>query len=166
MGKKKFNFYWIYVILTAVLLGLYFTGPGKDEASQKEIDMGQLIEMLKDGEVEKIELINKENAEIYLKENPKVAKYTYRIGSLERFEETVEQAQKENGIANPIYITNVQRKSWGMDFLIGWLPLIVLVIIWVVIMRNMAGRSGGMGGGQIFNIGKSKAQLFDMTMCL
>ena len=161
MGKKKFNFYWIYVILTAVLLGLYFTGPGKDEASQKEIDMGQLIEMLKDGEVEKIELINKENAEIYLKENPKVAKYTYRIGSLERFEETVEQAQKENGIANPIYITNVQRKSWGMDFLIGWLPLIVLVIIWVVIMRNMAGRGGGMGGGQIFNIGKSKAQLFD-----
>ena len=161
MGKKKFNFYWIYVILTAVLLGLYFTGPGKDEASQKEIDMGQLIEMLKDGEVEKIELINKENAEIYLKENPKVAKYTYRIGSLERFEETVEQTQKENGIANPIYITNVQRKSWGMDFLIGWLPLIVLVIIWVVIMRNMAGRGGGMGGGQIFNIGKSKAQLFD-----
>ena len=161
MGKKKFNFYWIYVILTAVLLGLYFTGSGKDEASQKEIDMGQLIEMLKDGEVEKIELINKENAEIYLKENPKVAKYTYRIGSLERFEETVEQAQKENGIANPIYITNVQRKSWGMDFLIGWLPLIVLVIIWVVIMRNMAGRGGGMGGGQIFNIGKSKAQLFD-----
>lgn len=159
MGKKKFNFYWIYVILTAVLFGLYFTG--KDEASQEEIDMGQLIEMLKDGEVGKITLVNKENAEIYLKDNPKTAKYTYRIGSLERFEETVEQVQKENGITNPIYITNVQRKSWGMDFLIGWLPLIVLVIIWVVIMRNMAGRGGGIGGGQIFNIGKSKAQLFD-----
>jgi cell division protease FtsH len=158
-GKKKFNFYWIYVILTAVLFGLYFTG--KDETSQEEIDMGKLIEMLKDGEVEKIELINKENAEIYLKENPKIAKYTYRIGSLERFEETVEQVQKENGIANPIYITNVQRKSWGMDFLIGWLPLIVLAVIWIVIMRNMAGRGGGIGGGQIFNIGKSKAQLFD-----
>ena len=158
-GKKKFNFYWIYVILTAVLFGLYFTG--KDEVSQEEIDMGQLIGMLKDGEVEKIELVNKENAEIYLKEDPKTAKYTYRIGSLERFEETVEQVQKENGIANPIYITNVQRKSWGMDFLIGWLPLIVIIVIWIAIMRNMAGRGGGFGGGQIFNIGKSKAQLFD-----
>ena len=159
MGKKRFNFYWIYVILTAVLFALYFTG--KDEVAQEEIDMGQLIEMLKAGEVEKIDLINKENAEIYLKDDPKTAKYTYRIGSLERFEETVEQVQKENGIANPIYITNVQRKSWGMDFLIGWLPLIVIIVIWIVIMRNMAGRGGGIGGGQIFNIGKSKAQLFD-----
>lgn len=158
-GKKRFNFYWIYVILTAVLFGLYFTG--KDETKQEDIEMGQLIELLKNGEVSKIELINKENAEIYLNEDPKVAKYTYRIGSLERFEETVEQVQKENGVTNPVYITNVQRKSWGMDFLIGWLPLIVLVVIWVVIMRNMSGRGGGFGGGQIFNIGKSKAQLFD-----
>ena len=159
IGKRKFNFYWIYVILTAILFFLYFTG--KDEAAQEEIDMGQLIELLKDGEVSKIELINKENAEIYLNEDPKVAKYTYRIGSLERFEEKVEEVQRENGIKDPIYITNVQRKSWGMDFLIGWLPLIVLVVIWVLIMRNMSGRGGGFGGGQIFNIGKSKAQLFD-----
>ena len=128
IGKRKFNFYWIYVILTAILFFLYFTG--KDEAAQEEIDMGQLIELLKDGEVSKIELINKENAEIYLNEDPKVAKYTYRIGSLERFEEKVEEVQRENGIKDPIYITNVQRKSWGMDFLIGWLPLIVLVVIW------------------------------------
>jgi cell division protease FtsH len=159
IGKRKFNFYWIYVILTAILFFLYFTG--KDEAAQEEIEMGQLIELLKDGEVSKIELINKENAEIYLNEDPKVAKYTYRIGSLERFEETVENVQKENDIKDPIYITNVQRKSWGMDFLIGWLPLIALVVIWVLVMRSMSGRGGGFGGGQIFNIGKSKAQLFD-----
>ncbi|MBO7083899.1 MAG: ATP-dependent zinc metalloprotease FtsH [Bacteroidales bacterium] len=159
VGKRKFNFYWIYVILTAILFFLYFTG--KDEAAQEEIDMGQLIELLKDGEVSKIELVNKENAEIYLNEDPKVAKYTYRIGSLERFEEKVEEVQRENDIKDPIYITNVQRKSWGMDFLIGWLPLIVLVVIWVLIMRNMSARGGGFGGGQIFNIGKSKAQLFD-----
>ena len=159
-GKRKFNFYWIYVILTVILFGLYFSG--RDGEAQEEIDLGKLIELLKDGEVNKIELINKENAEIYLNEDPKVAKYTYRIGSLERFEETVEQVQKDNNIADPIYITNVQRKSWGMDFLIGWLPLIVLIVIWVLVMRSMSGRGGGgFGGGQIFNIGKSKAQLFD-----
>ena len=157
-GKKRFSFYWIYVILTIALFALYFSG--KDEHSPEEIDMGQLIEYLKKGEVSKIELVNREDAEIYLNEDSKVPKYTYRIGSLDRFEETVQQVQEDNGIANPIYIKNVSRKSWGMDFLVGWLPLIGLVVIWIIIIRSMGGR-GGFGGGQIFNIGKSKAQLFD-----
>ena len=157
-GKKKFNFYWIYVILTLILFGLYFSG--KEASQQQEIDMGQFIELLKEGKVAKIDLVNQENAEIYLVEDPKTVKYTYRIGSLERFEETVEQVQRESGITDPIYITNVDRKSWGMDFLVGWLPLIVLVVIWIFIIRGM-GRGAGFGGGQIFNIGKSKAQLFD-----
>ena len=156
--KKKFNFYWIYVILTLILFGLYFSG--KEASQQQEIDMGQFIELLKEGKVAKIDLVNQENAEIYLVEDPKTVKYTYRIGSLERFEETVEQVQRESGITDPIYITNVDRKSWGMDFLVGWLPLIVLVVIWIFIIRGM-GRGAGFGGGQIFNIGKSKAQLFD-----
>ena len=158
-GRKRFNFYWIYVILTVILFALYFTG--KDENTREEIDMGQLIELLKSGQVSKIELINKENAEIYTKEDPKAVKYTYRIGSLERFEETVEQVQKDNYIANPVYITNVERKSWGMELLFTWiLPLVFIVVMWFILMRGM-GRGTLGGGGQIFNIGKSKAQLFD-----
>ena len=173
-GKKKFNFYWIYVILTVILFALYFAG--KDETPQEEIDMGQLIELLKDSEVSKIELVNKENAQIYLNEKglsqhfPEVKadrngttatpSYTYRIGSLERFEETVENVQTESGITDPVYITNVQHKSWGVDLLLNLvLPFGLLIVFWIVLMRGM-GR-GGMGGGQIFNIGKSKAQLFD-----
>ena len=173
--KKRFNFYWIYVILTAVLLFLYFSG--KEETPKEDLDMGQLIELLKDGEVSKIELINKETAEIYLNQQG-LAKhfpeakadrngvspspnYTYRIGSLERFEETVENVQKENEIANPVYITNVQHKSWGLDLLLNLLlPIGLLAIFWIILMRGM-GRGGMGGGGQIFNIGKSKAQLFD-----
>ena len=157
-GKRRFNIYWIYVILTIVLFALYFSG--KDESKSEEIDMGQLIEMLQKGEVSKIDLINKEEAEIYTKEDAKTARYTYRIGSLERFEETVEKVQEEKGIDNPVYIKNIQHKSWGLEFLLNlFLPLILIVIFWIVFMRGM-GRSG-MGGGQIFSIGKSKAQLFD-----
>ena len=156
-GKKRFNLYWIYVILIVVLFALYFAG--NDESKREEIDMGQLIELLKNGEVSKIELINKENAEIYLNEDPKTVKYTYQIGSLERFEETIEKVQEENEVANPIYITNVQRKSWGLDLLFTWiLPLLLVIAMWFVFMRGL-GRSGMGGGGQIFNIGKSKAQL-------
>ena len=171
--KKKFNIYWIYVILTIVLFALYFAG--KDAPAQEEIEMGKLIELLKNEEVSKIELVNKENAEIYLNEkglrqefpdvktdakgNSTVANYRYRIGSLEHFEETIENVQKESNIENPVYITHVQHNSWGLEFLINWVPFIILIVIWIVIMRGM-GR-GSLGGGQIFNMGKSKAQLFD-----
>jgi len=173
-GKRRFNFYWIYVILTAVLFFLYFSG--KDETPKEDVDMGQLIELLKEGEVSKIELVNKENAEIYLNQKglakhfPEVkadrngvtptANYTYRIGSLERFEETVERVQEESEIKDPVYITNVEHKRWGLDlFLNLLLPIGLLAVFWIFLMRGM-GR-GSMGGGQIFNIGKSKAQLFD-----
>ena len=158
-NKRKFNFYWIYIILTVILFALYFAG--KDETKQEEIEMGQLIELLEKGEISKIELINKEEAEIYTKEDPKSVRYTYRIGSLERFEETVEQVQKDHGITDPVYITNVQRKSWGLELLFTWvLPLLFVVVLWIILMRGM-GRGAMGGGGQIFNIGKSKAQLFD-----
>ena len=158
MGKKKFNFYWIYVILTVVLFALYFTG--REETKQEEIEMGQLIELLQQGEVTKIELINKEDAEIYVGDDKK-ARYTYRIGSLDRFEETVEKVQVERGIEKPVYITNVERKNWGFDLLFTWiLPFAFIIAIWFIFMRGM-GRGAMGGGGQIFNIGKSKAQLFD-----
>ena len=174
-GKKRFNFYWIYVILTVILFGLYFAG--RDEAPKEDIDLGQLIELLQQGEVSKIDLINKEDAEIYLNDRglakhfPEVKadrkgtspspNYTYRIGSLERFEETVERVQEEAGITQPVYINNIEHKSWGWELLLNLLlPLILLVVFWMVIMRGM-GRGSMGGGGQIFNIGKSKAQLFD-----
>ncbi|MBR3709380.1 MAG: ATP-dependent zinc metalloprotease FtsH [Bacteroidales bacterium] len=158
-GKRRVGFYWIYIILVVILLGLYFSG--KNETQPEEIDMGQLIELLKNGEVSKIELVNKENAEIYLAADPKAVKYTYQIGSLERFEETVEKVQEENGITDPVYIKNVQHKSWGLDLLFTWiLPLLLVIAMWFIFMRGL-GRSGMGGGGQIFNIGKSKAQLFD-----
>ena len=158
-GKKRFNVYWIYVILTVLLFAFYFSG--KDEIREEEIELGQLIEMLQHGEVAKIELVNKENAEIYLNQEDRKPKYTYRIGSLERFEETVEKVQAESGIEKPVYITNVERKSWGLDLLFTWiLPFAFIIALWFIFMRGM-GRGSFGGGGQIFNIGKSKAQLFD-----
>ena len=174
-NKRRFNFYWIYIILTIVLFALYFSG--RNETPKEEIEMVQLIELLQQGEVSKIELVNKESADIYLNEKglkkhfpdakpsakgtSPTANYSYQIGSLERFEEKVEQVQVDYGIKDPVYITNIQHKSWVNEFLIGWLPLIVLIVFWVIIFRGM-GRGGmGGGGGQIFNIGKSKAQLFD-----
>ena len=170
-NKKRGSFYWIYAILAAVFIGINIFY-GKGNVPTEDVNQGKLQELLKNEEVYKIELVNKEDAEIYLNEKglkknfPDVIpnkkgttttpSYTYKIGSLDRFEEMVEESQQE--VKNPVYIENVRRKSWISDFLIGWFPFILLIVVWIIIMRSM-GR--GAGGGQIFSIGKSKAQLYD-----
>ncbi len=173
-GKRRFSFMWIYVILFAVLIGIQFFGR-KSATPQKDLDEGQLIEMLKREEVGKIELINHEDADIYLNEKglrnyfpdaqagaegiAESPNYTYKIGALERFEEKVEKAQE--GISNPVYITNIRRSNWMSD-IIGWLiPLALLIVFYIILMRGMGRNMGGGGAGSIFNIGKSRAQLYD-----
>ena len=168
--KPKFNFYWIYGILAVIFIAIQFINIG---GSTKETNWGEVKTMLEDGDISKIVLVNKEFAEIFIKEDrltkPKYEKvkggnfsskspnYIYFIGSIEKFEEKVEQAQKNN--SEKVYITNDTRKNWGAD-LLGWmLPILIIIAAWFFIMRMMSRNSGG-AGGQIFNIGKSKAQLF------
>ena len=172
-GKRRFNLMWVYAILAIVLIGLNFLG--RDSVTpQEEIDQGKFVEMLKQGEVGKIELVNREDAEVYLNQKglsiyfPEVTpnsdgftstpNYTYKIGSLDRFEELVENAQQE--VSNPVYITNVRRNNWMSDIL-GWvIPLGLLIVFYIILMRGM-GRNMGGGAGSIFSIGKSRAQLYD-----
>ncbi len=169
--KSKFNFYWIYGIIAVVFLILSF--PNMWSGEVKDIDWGELKEMLVNQDVEKIVVVNKEDAEIFLKkdklDDPKYKdkipkgtgsygpQFTYTIGSYDSFKEDVEKAQK--GIENPIYLTNETRHNWGGEVLGYILPLLILIVVWIVIMRMMS--RGGPGGGQIFSIGKSKAQLYD-----
>lgn len=171
-GKPKFSFYWIYGILALAIIGLQFMNwstPAKD------VLWGEVKQMLINQDVERIVLVNREFAEVYIKkEKLKLEKYkdlessegiggptphyVYNIGSIETFEKDVSEIQE--GMANQVYIENQTRRNvWG-DAL-GWIfPIILLVGAWFFIMRMMS-RGGAGGGGQIFNIGKSKAQLFD-----
>ncbi len=169
--KNKFNFYWVYGIVAVIFIALTFTNWG---SGVKEIDWGELKEMLSSRDIEKIVVVNQEEAEIYIKKekineskyedvkdkggysgaNPH---YVYTIGSYDTFKEDVERAQE--GIQDPIYIRNEKRHNWSGEILSWILPLLILIVVWIVIMRMMS--RGGAGGGQIFNIGKSKAQLYD-----
>ncbi|HNX44568.1 MAG TPA: ATP-dependent zinc metalloprotease FtsH, partial [Bacteroidales bacterium] len=170
--RFKFNFYWIYGILAVIFTFLYFSNMG---TSPKTIGWGELKGMLVSKDVEKIILVNKEQAEIFIKKDrlslekykdlkqgnsltSSTPHYIYQIVSAESFEKEIQEAQKDN--PTPVYIQVVTRKNWGMDVL-GWiLPFVILIGGWFLIMRMMS-KGGGGGGGQIFNIGKSKAQLFD-----
>jgi cell division protease FtsH len=168
--KNKFNFYWIYGIIAVIFIALTFTNLG---GNIKEVDWGELRVMLKDGDVDKIVVVNREEAEIFLKKEAlndskyeevkdqgydnSGPHYKHTIGSYDTFKEDVEKIQE--GISDPVYLKNVKRQNWSGEILSWILPLGVLIVVWIVIMRMMS--RGGAGGGQIFNIGKSKAQLYD-----
>lgn len=169
-GKPKFNFYWIYAFLAIIFFGTYFLNFNTEV---KEIDWGELKQMLQQGDVERILLINKEFAEIYIKADSlslerykdikssnfrrSTFQYKYTIGSVETFESNVADAQQ--GMEKQVYVQNKNRRNWGGDIL-NWILLIGFIAVgWIFLMRMMSRGAGG--GGQIFNIGKSKAKLFD-----
>ncbi len=172
-GKPKFNFYWIYGILALILFGVQFIGLS-DEG--KQTDWRDLKQMLEQNDVSKIVLVNKETAEIFIKpENlsKEIHKdiesksglsrnsphYYYNVGSVDKFYEDVELAQK-GYTDQPIYVETEVRHNWGAEILSWIFPIALLVGVWFFFMRMMS-KGGGGAGGQIFNIGKSKAQVYD-----
>jgi len=176
LPKNSFNFYWIYVVIVVIVLGLNFID---FNAVSREIDFRKFeTTILKNGDVDKLVVVNKEICEIYLKEESlkktefkEVAKkpfgngenlgphYYFNIGSIDSFEKKLNEAQTNMETTDKVNVIYETRKNWGGD-IIGWLlPIIIMIGIWVFIMRKMSG--GGGPGGQIFNIGKSKAALFD-----
>jgi len=170
-GKPKFSFYWIYAMIAVLIIGLQLMNWNKPT---KSIGWAEVKKLVADQDIEKLILVNKEFAEIYIKKEklslPRFKEvkpgdgfgaakpqYIYNIGSVETFEKDFAELQKET--EKPIYIENLTRRNvWG-DALSWLFPVILLVGAWFFIMRMMSRGSGG--GGQIFNIGKSKAQLFD-----
>ena len=170
--RSRFNFYWIYAILLIVFALTYFINWGGEV---KKTTWGEVREMLASGDVYRLVLVNKETAEIYIREdkledityredinqgNIKGPHYTYTIGDLGQFEQNVAEVQQD--VDDKVYIENEIRRNWTGDIL-GWvIPIGILVVVWLFIMRMMS-RSAGGPGGQMFNIGKSKAQLFDKS---
>ncbi len=168
----KFNSYWIYGILALFLLGLNFYS--LSNSTNNQIQWGDFEKMVRDGDVEKLDVVNEAYAHVYIKEDklgdyPNAAKskfgtpvphFEFETGPAESFSLKLDDIQKDiprTERINPNYIT---QKNW-LTPLIGWvLPIIIIVAIWVFIMRRVSGGAGG-PGGQIFNIGKSKATLFD-----
>lgn len=175
-GFKKFNFniYWIYGIIIAFILFLQFF---LNQTPSSETSQGKFLEMVSNGDVAKVTVVNKEKALVYLKPEsiskytdaakntitPDYPHFTFTIGSIESLEDQLYDANKklaENG-KEKVYISIVNRTDW-LPTILGWvLPLFLLLAIWLFIMRRVGGGAGGGPAGQIFNIGKSKATLFD-----
>ena len=177
LKKPKFNSYWIYAAIVVVFIGLNLFGGGSWSQPNKTTQ-GAFETFLRDGDVEKVEIINRKVAKVYLTAEAKTkekhlkknrgtgflangneASYQFEFGDLQNFENNLNLIKSNNDIATTvIYETDNNVMS---EILISLLPFVVIIGIWIFIMRRMSGGAGGGAGGQLFNIGKSKAKLFD-----
>jgi len=175
--KPKFNAYWIYGAIFLVFIGIQFFGSGSWSQPVKT-DQAQFEKYLKDGDVERIEIINRKVAKVYLTKDAKAktihsnkkknnimapgpndAAYQFEFGDISNFEDSFKKIIAEYSPETK-YDFITETNMWG-EVLIGLLPFIVIIGIWIFIMRRMSSGGAGGAGGQIFNIGKSKAKLFD-----
>ena len=176
-NQTKNTPYWMYGLIISIFIIFTYVGNSDNFKSTKKINISTFEKYLNSSEVSKITIINKTLAEVTLTDNAllnevhkDVSKtnflgqrniigphYTFEVGDLELFQRRLEVAES-NGILFNYEFKTVESK-W-LDVIIGFLPLIILVGLWIFFMRRMSG--GGVGGGsQIFSIGKSKAKLFD-----
>jgi len=172
----KFNFYWIYGIIFVLLLGYQFFN--SSELTSNKLTQNEFKAILEDNDIEKIVIVNGDIAQLTIKNealNKELYKkkqgptifgqnstvFVYDFGDLQNFENNLKIAKSE--LELDFDKDNVTRTSFLDSFLV-WLPFIFIIGLWIFFMRRMSGGGGGGGaGGQIFNIGKSKAKIFDQN---
>lgn len=164
--KPKFNILWMYAIIMAVILGIYWSN---DMTTSREVSWTKFKEYVATGGVDSIVVYsNKQEANAYVKDSlanvifkdVKRSQHspvflTSHIPSNEKFEDFVDELNTSGAYTGQVrYATASDISSW----IWGFGPILLLILFWFWMTRRMAG--GGSGGG-IFSVGKSKAKLFD-----
>jgi ATP-dependent metalloprotease FtsH len=170
--KRSFNFYWIYGVIIAVILGMQLL---RFSGGAATIDPTEYEEFVERGDVERVVVVNKTLAQVHIKRDRldkpphkdrvrdgfpagsgKLGpQYAFHIGSIDVFEEQLKRDAAQYGLNYRFE----QRQNWGQDMLQWVLFIGVMIAVWMLVIRRIGG--GGGPGGQIFNIGKSRAQVFD-----
>ncbi|NDV15354.1 ATP-dependent zinc metalloprotease FtsH [Muricauda sp. TY007] len=176
--KPRFSSWWIYGVVIALIIGFQFFG-GSSFSSTEKTTTSELQEFLRNGDISKIVIItNTRQAKVYLTEEAMnkdvhkgvaekplfpstglVPQYVLDYGDLQIFQNEITEIKKENNL-DTIVEFDTESNVIGEIFL-TLLPFALIIGIWIYLMRRMSGGAGGGAGGQIFNIGKSKAKLFD-----
>lgn len=175
--KPKIGGYWIYILIALAFLSLNLFNFG---TKPEEIDLVRLESLIKNREVSKLVVVNRESVEVYLKKSSNASqeqtdspgkgfgnlsqeapKYVYSIISQDQFGQAITAWQKEVGSENWPEYKNETRSNYLGEILSWIIPIVLLVVIWLFIFKRMSGGAGGGGGANIFNVGKSRAQIFD-----
>jgi len=176
--KPRFSSWWIYGLIAIFLIAFQFFG-SDNLASTKKTTTSELQEYLRNGDITKILIITNTNqAKVFLSdealakdvhkdvaEKPlfpstgSIPQYVLDYGDLQIFQNEITEIKKENNLDTIVEFD--KESNVFMELLLSILPFVLIIGIWIYLMRRMSGGAGGGAGGQIFNIGKSKAKLFD-----
>ncbi len=165
------NIMWLWSAITLVIIGYWIFN--NEESAPVKSDWAAVEQMVADGDVEKIVVVNRDEARVVLKEGkpeeykerdlrysrlPKSGhQFYFNIGSVDSFKADLEKAEEQTG--NSVVLTFENEKPWYDSWLMGLLPWVIMFGIWFLLMRGMS-RGGGPQGG-IMNVGKARAQEFD-----
>ena len=179
MMQPRFNFMWFWALVVVVILG--YSMFGSSELKPLEGDWNMVDELVERGLVERIEVQDREKASIYLvKDAQKQLEGDERFrmlpatgvqikyntgGDVQYFAERIAKAEAVAKEANEDVQEVVVKysrtdKSWT-DYLISFLPWVLILLVWIFIMRSMSRNGGGGAGGGIMNVGKARAQMSD-----
>jgi cell division protease FtsH len=174
--KPKFNIYWIYGLIILAIISIQFFKIG---THVEEVSSSQFDEMLRAHDVEKVVVVNKEKVEVYIRADrfnlPKYKplfnkglnsiskagpQFTFTLGTVDAFLAEMKDVQKDVLPAQLITPVFTNRKDIFNELFGPLVWIVLLVGVWIFIFRRMSGGSAG-GPGNIFNVGKSRAQIFD-----
>jgi cell division protease FtsH len=176
----KFNIYWIYGLIAISLLSARFFQTAPDIITTSELEFKQV--MLTGGDVEKIDLVqNKELVRVYIKPDSidkdfyvqklkrkmdkakikNVPLFEFNVTDWNSFNERLQRFYEQKNIQE-VPQNAVKEGEWFGPIANTIFSLVLIVVVWVLLMRKMGGGGGSGGGpGGIFNVGKSKATLFE-----
>ena len=165
---------WIYGVIIIFIVGYWMFGPGNGVPVKS--DWNTVAQMIEQGDVEKIQVVNRDLAEIYLKKDaadryrkdaadprfrnmPETgAQLTFNIGSVDTFRQDLDKVTAESG--NKVVLVYENRENSWTSILLQMLPWIIIIGGWFFLMSRMSRGAGG-GAGGIMNVGKARAQVFD-----
>lgn len=174
--KIKFNAFWIYGIISLVLL---FFILNSSSSTENEVSFSKFKEYVPQNDIKEIVIVpNMRLAHVYLTDEAlkkdaykeyaqqkglsfigKIPSFSVQYLDLQNFENYLNTEKEANKLNFTIDVK--QQDNTVSDFIIGLLPFVLIIGLWLFFMKRMSGGQGGGPGGQIFNIGKSKAKLFD-----
>ncbi len=173
-GFPRPSLLWIYGAIAMFIVGWYFFGESDDKPLPS--DWSTVEEMVRQGDVEKIRVVNRDRAEVFLaaeageryRRDSEDKRYKrlphtgpqlfFTIGSVDSFREDLKSVETHTGRAVPVVYEN-KGNDWT-TLLVNFLPWVLIVGVWFLIMRSMSRGGGGSAGG-IMNVGKARAQVFD-----
>lgn len=165
---------WIYGVIIIFIVGYWMFGSGNGVPVKS--DWNTVAQMIEQGDVEKIQVVNRDLAEIYLKKEaadryrkdaadkrfrnmPETGvQLTFNIGSVDTFRQDLDKVIAESG--NDVVLVYENRENSWTSILLQMLPWIIIIGGWFFLMSRMSRGAGG-GAGGIMNVGKARAQVFD-----